>query len=71
MTPQLDGLSRARGIVARLKHALQERGHRFAPGQVRAKVPSGLPAVVPLLVWLAWAGLSATAWQMLMMQPAG
>jgi hypothetical protein len=71
MTPQLDGLNRARAIVARLKHALQERGHRFAPGLVRGKARAGLPAVVPVLVWLAWAGLSATAWQMLMMQPAG
>ena len=71
MTPQLDGLNRARAIVARLKHALQERGHRFAPGLVRGKVRTGLPVVVPVLVWLAWAGLSVTAWQVLMMQPAG
>jgi hypothetical protein len=71
MTPQLDGLNRARAIVARLQHALQERGHRFAPGLVRAKARSGLPVGVPVLVWLVWAGLSATAWQVLMVQPAG
>ena len=69
MTPQLDGLNRARAVVARLKHALQERGHRFAPGQVRGKARAGLPRAVPVLVWLAWAGLSAAAWQWLMLSP--